>query len=191
MENQNLKKPSDSQNASPSVNRSRRSFAKAGAIAPVIMSLGSKTALGAPLPYHCTLSGQLSGNTSPHHDNTTPCPPGKNAAYWATTNPASLSSSVAGTPLHQIGFAGAPNNASLIKVVDGSVSVSTLLKCAVLDYLNISYPQQSGLAIPGITGSDIVNLYNIAVGSPGILPAKLQNVSIAHATSFLQAICPQ
>lgn len=46
------------------VDGSRRSFAKAGMVAPVIMTLTSKTALGSS--YQCTVSGMHSGNQSSH-----------------------------------------------------------------------------------------------------------------------------
>lgn len=58
--------PSKQAPASGRVSASRRQFAKAGAAAPVVLgSLLSKPALAAQ-PYNCTISGQLSGNTSPH-----------------------------------------------------------------------------------------------------------------------------
>lgn len=46
----------------------RRKLAKGGLALPVVLAtLASKPVLGAP-PYNCTISGQLSGNTSSHGD---------------------------------------------------------------------------------------------------------------------------
>lgn len=46
------------------IDKSRRSFSKAGVVAPVIMTLTSKVALGDG--YYCTISGMQSGNMSSH-----------------------------------------------------------------------------------------------------------------------------
>jgi len=54
--------PLNDDNRSGVVNERRRAFAKVGTVAPLIMTLSSKTALGAY--YQCTLSGALSGNIS-------------------------------------------------------------------------------------------------------------------------------
>lgn len=66
------------------VSASRRQFAKAGVGAPVVLgSLLSKPALGAG--YHCTISGQLSGNISSHPtDNCSAL--GGSPTYWMTNN---------------------------------------------------------------------------------------------------------
>lgn len=73
-----------SQDASLKIDNSRRSFAKKSAtIAPVLMTLANKTALGAT-PYHCTVSGQQSGNHSGNHDFTTPCNVGFSPGAWMT-----------------------------------------------------------------------------------------------------------
>jgi hypothetical protein len=53
-----------SQNIERMINKSRRSFARAGVVAPIIMTLASKSALGST--YQCTISGAQSGNTSSH-----------------------------------------------------------------------------------------------------------------------------
>jgi hypothetical protein len=58
--------PSSSKNTVRTIDKSRRSFAKAGMAAPVIMTLASKSALGST--YQCTISGAQSGNTSTHPD---------------------------------------------------------------------------------------------------------------------------
>lgn len=69
-ENNNVIKPDESRNANQTVDKSRRSFARMGAVAPVIMTLASKTALG-ETPYNLTVSGQNSGNLSSHPGTTT------------------------------------------------------------------------------------------------------------------------
>lgn len=71
------------QNTAQSVDKSRRSFSKAGIVAPVIMTLTSKVALG-DTPYHCTISGQQSGNHSGNHDWSTPCGVGFSPGAWKT-----------------------------------------------------------------------------------------------------------
>ncbi|TAK61294.1 hypothetical protein [Methylobacter sp.] len=73
-------KPDESQNVNQTVDKSRRSFAKVGAVAPVIMTLTSKSALGSA--YHCTISGTQSGNHSSPHDNTTNCGVGFSPGGW-------------------------------------------------------------------------------------------------------------
>ncbi len=65
-----------------SVDKSRRSFTKIGAITPVIMTLASKSALG-QTPYQCTVSGQMSGNHS-SHNWTTQCNVGFSPGAWKT-----------------------------------------------------------------------------------------------------------
>jgi hypothetical protein len=60
---------------------SRRHFAKAGVAAPVVLgSLLSKPALGAG--YTCTISGQMSGNTSSHPTANTCSELGSTPALW-------------------------------------------------------------------------------------------------------------
>ena len=65
-----------------SIGTSRRRFAKAGAAAPVVLgSLLSKPAL-ATQPYNCTISGKMSGNTSPRPGNVDCKTLGKSPGYW-------------------------------------------------------------------------------------------------------------
>lgn len=65
----------------------RRKIAKAGLAAPVVLAtLASKPVLGAA-PYNCTISGQMSGNTSSHGTPGT-CAIGYSPGYWKNhTNP--------------------------------------------------------------------------------------------------------
>ncbi|TCV79246.1 MULTISPECIES: hypothetical protein [Methylomonas] len=70
----------ESQNAGRSLDKSRRSFAKAGVIAPVLMTLTSKTALGSV--YQCTISGVQSGNVSSHSEDMSACKTGKSPIVW-------------------------------------------------------------------------------------------------------------
>lgn len=72
-------KPDNSQNANQTVDKSKRSFAKVGMVAPVIMTLTSKAALGSS--YYCTISGQQSGNTSSHGVDI-PCGVGYSPGGW-------------------------------------------------------------------------------------------------------------
>lgn len=71
----------------------RRRLAKAGLAAPVVLAtLASKPVLGAA-PHNCTISGQLSGNTSAHTQGT--CTTlGKSPAYYAGLPPASWPNAV-------------------------------------------------------------------------------------------------
>jgi hypothetical protein len=64
------------------MNASRRRFAKAGVASPVVLgSLLSKPAL-ATQPYNCTISGQMSGNTSPRPGAVDCKTLGKSPGYW-------------------------------------------------------------------------------------------------------------
>lgn len=91
LEDSKIVKTDESQSTSPKVDNSRRSFAKRSAvIAPVIMTLANKTALGAT-PYHCTVSGQQSGNHSGAHDWTTPCDVGDSPLTWVSYATSNLS----------------------------------------------------------------------------------------------------
>jgi|GEM_PF-1623830 hypothetical protein len=83
VENEKAEKLDESEVSKQMVDKSRRSFAKAGVVAPVIMTLVSKTALG-ETPYHCTVSGQHSGNHSGRHDWQTPCGVGFSPGAWKT-----------------------------------------------------------------------------------------------------------
>ncbi|MEI8570897.1 hypothetical protein J0667_02930 [Methylomonas sp. WH-1] len=70
----------ESQNVGRSLDKSRRSFAKAGVIAPVLMTLTSKTALGSV--YQCTISGVQSGNVSSHSEDMSVCRAGTSPSVW-------------------------------------------------------------------------------------------------------------
>jgi len=59
--NNHVIKPNQSQNENHAVDKSKRSFAKAGVLAPVIMTLASRSALGAQV---CTPSGFVSATTT-------------------------------------------------------------------------------------------------------------------------------
>ena len=62
------------------VNKPRRRFAKVGVVAPVIMTLTSKVALGGT--YQCTISGVQSGNTSNHSADMLQCGVGFSPGGW-------------------------------------------------------------------------------------------------------------
>ncbi len=62
----------------------RRRLTRGGLALPVVLAtLASKPVLGAP-PYNCTISGQLSGNTSTHHQQETCSALGRSPGYWKT-----------------------------------------------------------------------------------------------------------
>jgi hypothetical protein len=64
------------------VHASRRRFTRAGLSASVVLgSLASKPVLGAA-PYHCTVSGQTSGNMSPRPGDSDPCATGNSLSFW-------------------------------------------------------------------------------------------------------------
>lgn len=69
----------EDQFAKPIIDTSRRSLTKAGVLAPVIMTLASKTALGSS--YDCTISGMQSGNMSSHPEIDS-CGQGISPANW-------------------------------------------------------------------------------------------------------------
>lgn len=73
------------QTTQPPINAARRRLTQAGLAAPVVLAtLASKNAL-ATAPYNCTISGQLSGNTSTH-GNTVNCNTlGHSPGYWRQT----------------------------------------------------------------------------------------------------------
>ena len=61
-----MDKQEEKQTAQPLADPTRRKLTQAGLAAPVVLAtLASKNALAAT-PYNCTVSGQLSGNTSSH-----------------------------------------------------------------------------------------------------------------------------
>lgn len=81
-----LSEPSEPLRPSGRVSASRRQFAKAGAAAPVVLgTLLSKPAL-ATQPYNCTISGQMSGNTSPRPGKVDCKTIGKSPGYWKNTS---------------------------------------------------------------------------------------------------------
>jgi hypothetical protein len=70
------------QTTPPTVNTARRRLAKGGLAAPVVLAtLASKNALAAA-PYNCTISGQLSGNTSSHGDPVDCSKLGRSPGFW-------------------------------------------------------------------------------------------------------------
>jgi hypothetical protein len=69
---------------SETINASRRRFTRAGLSASAVLgSLASKPVLGAA-PYHCTVSGQVSGNMSPRADGNLTCVIGDPRSTWLT-----------------------------------------------------------------------------------------------------------
>lgn len=80
--NEKVIKSDTVQDAPSKFNHSRRAFAKTGLIAPVIMSLSSKTALGDT--WDCTPSGLASGNNSSHQNrDPVQCPSaGNSVSTW-------------------------------------------------------------------------------------------------------------
>ena len=73
---------SKAQDANPQVNEQRRRLTRGGLAAPVVLgTLLSRPVLGAA-PYNCTISGQLSGNTSSHGDPVVCATLGRSPGYW-------------------------------------------------------------------------------------------------------------
>lgn len=70
------------QDSLPQIDEQRRRLSKGGLAAPIVLgTLLSRPVLGAA-PYNCTISGQLSGNTS-SHGKPVPCNTlGKSPGYW-------------------------------------------------------------------------------------------------------------
>lgn len=70
------------------VNRSRRRFTRGGFAAPVVLgSLISKPVLGAGVPYICSVSGKMSGNTSGPARGEVDCSAlGRSPGYWKNHN---------------------------------------------------------------------------------------------------------
>lgn len=81
-ENKEVVESDESQSFVIPIDKSRRSFAKAGVFVPAIMSMASRTALGNTL-YECTPSGQMSGNLSSHpNQNPANCQTGLSPSTW-------------------------------------------------------------------------------------------------------------
>lgn len=69
-----------------SVDLSRRRLTKSGLAAPIVLAtLASKNALASPA-YRCTISGQLSGNTSAPHDPNASCDLGPSVSDLRTNS---------------------------------------------------------------------------------------------------------
>lgn len=76
------KKPDPQQDTRAPINEKRRRLAKGGLAAPVVLgTLMSRPVLGAA-PYNCTVSGQLSGNTSSHGEPVDCSTLGLSPGYW-------------------------------------------------------------------------------------------------------------
>lgn len=73
----------DQEHPEPSIDATRRRLAKAGLAAPAVLGvLASRPVLGAP-PYHCTISGIISGNLSRPKGQTDECGKlGNSPGYW-------------------------------------------------------------------------------------------------------------
>lgn len=71
-------------NTHPQVDEKRRSLAKGGLAAPIVLgTLLSRPVLGAA-PYNCTISGQMSGNVSSHGNPVSCRSLGLSPGYWKT-----------------------------------------------------------------------------------------------------------
>lgn len=70
--------------AGRSIDKSRRSFAKGGLVAPIIMTLNSRAVLGADAAYSCTQSGNQSASPSHGFDNLVDCQVGFSPGAWKT-----------------------------------------------------------------------------------------------------------
>lgn len=76
------KKTDPHQDSRPPVNEQRRRLTKGGLAAPVVLgTLMSRPVLGAA-PYNCTISGQMSGNTSSHGEPVDCSTLGLSPGYW-------------------------------------------------------------------------------------------------------------
>lgn len=156
----------------PPADASRRRLAKAGLAAPIVLaSLASKRAL-ASVPYNCTVSGQLSGNTS-SHGAAVPCNSlGRSPAYWISNTGAWPS---AYSPNAKFGtvFSSYPSgyqNKKLIEALQASgnfsqnfasVAVATLLSSA-----------QFGTSFP-LSPNQVKSMFNATINGGQILLASI------------------
>lgn len=124
---------------------SRRSFAKAGILAtPAIMTLSSKTALGAV--YQCTASGTHSGNTSNLVENVS-CPVGISPTDWRN-NVFSLDTNLNGNLNDWLGAG----------VVPFSISGPSPKKVTYFNASNASVTESGGSLVNG--GAKAMEIYD-------------------------------
>lgn len=164
-----------------SIDGGRRSFAKIGAAAPILLSLASKTAWGRSDT--CTTSGQLSGNLSAHHRIQT-CvngqPYGGSPGYWANAGLSSWTG-LQGNNFNTI-FACSANSGVAIKNSDNTYNNAPTLLQAF---------QATGLAGMNANGGTLVyysknssNAYSYTTDS-GLVQLVFQGVA-----AYLNSVMP-
>lgn len=156
----------------PPTDESRRRLAKAGLAVPVVLaSLASKRAL-ASVPYNCTVSGQLSGNTSSHGSAVSCNSLGRSPAYWISNSGGWPSAYTPNTKFGTV-FSSYPSgyeNKKLMEALQNSgsfsknfasVTVATLLSSA-----------QFGTSFP-LSPSQVKSMFNATVNGGQILLASI------------------
>jgi len=152
--------PTD-QDTLPKVDQRRRMLAKGGLVAPIVLgTLMSRPVLGAA-PYHCTISGKLSGNVSPRPGANTPCKDlGRSPGFWGNQGGAHAQAwaPILQTALFSSVFADAYPGLTLHQVVQNTgngINNPMLGRAAVASYLNayhmLNYP---------LTQIQIVTMFN-------------------------------
>lgn len=136
-ENQKVVRPDESQDPKQTVDKSRRALTKAGGIAPIVMTLASKTALGAP--YQCSISGMQSGNASSHATDLSVCRTGYSVAQWAGVDSVGTTSSpnindwiTAGINPFRVEYKGSNYYYQKSGVCSGSASGNALTMCQAI-----------------------------------------------------------
>lgn len=144
--------PTD-QDKRPQIDQRRRSLAKGALAAPVVLgTLMSRPVLGAA-PYHCTISGQISGNISPRPGANTRCDTlGRSPGFWGNRGGANRNEWPPFSPdaLFSSVFANAYPERTLLQVLQTGGGMTqhnnypALGRAAVASYLNayhmLNYP---------------------------------------------------
>jgi hypothetical protein len=164
---------------------SRRRFAAAGTAAPIVLgSLVSKPVL-ASAPYGCSISGQMSGNTSAHQGAVTCSTLGQPPAYWKmqTSWPAGL---LAGTlPNDNCNFGSSSNKGTVFNGF--SVAGTAALTSAFMSkqYASVCKVFDLGEGFPG--GSVAATLLQ-GLATEGIDDRPAKSLGRAAIASLLNAI---
>jgi len=156
------------QDTRPQVDQRRRSLAKGALAAPIVLgTLMSRPVLGAA-PYHCTISGQISGNISPRPGGDENCwELGKSPGFWGNQGGAHKGAwnPILQTALFSSVFADAYPGKTLKEVIQAAGGMQAeanrpaLGRAAVASYLNAYHM----LNFP-LTQTQVVAMFNAVYG---------------------------
>jgi hypothetical protein len=172
------------------VSMSRRRFARAGAAAPVVLgSLVSKPVLAGEVEriYHCTISGQLSGNLSAHPNQIDCKTLGRSPGYWKNhlSWPGGV---IAGTlPNNSCSFSGGTQGTAFNGYSSGGAVLGDAFRRKSANSLCMVYDVSEGAVYTGIDASKKATMLQVLNTGGGLNETSLKALGRATVAALLNA----